>query len=95
MNPQRRLSLLLEFSDMLRISLAGNLKDFELITAAGELVRGDKVFYGASPAAYAENPWETVNYSACHDNETLFDQVRSLPTYCFIAAAVKNYMARL
>ena len=60
---------------MLRISLAGNLKDFELVNAAGEQVRGDKILYGAYPAAYAENPWETVNYAACHDNETLFDQV--------------------
>ena len=75
MDPQRQLALLLEFTDMLRISLAGNLKDFELVNAAGEQVRGDKILYGAYPAAYAEHPWETVNYAACHDNETLFDQV--------------------
>ena len=75
MDPQRQLALLLEFSDMLRVSLAGNLKDFQVVNAAGKLVRGDKIFYGAYPAAYAENPWETVNYGACHDNETLFDQV--------------------
>lgn len=78
MDPQRQLALLLEFSDMLRVSLAGNLKDFQVVNAAGELVRGDKIFYGAYPAAYAENPWETVNYGACHDNETLFDQVNPL-----------------
>lgn len=76
MDPSRQLLLLLEFSDMLRISLAGNLKDYEVVNAAGELVCGDKVFYGAYPAAYAESPLETVNYAACHDNETLFDQVR-------------------
>ena len=39
MDPQRQLALLLEFSDMLRISLAGNLKDFQVVNAAGELVR--------------------------------------------------------
>ena len=75
LDPQRQLALLLEFTDMLRVSLAGNLKDFELVNAAGELVRADNILYGAYPAAYAENPWETVNYAACHDNETLFDQV--------------------
>ena len=34
LDPQRQLALLLEFTDMLRISLAGNLKDFELVNAA-------------------------------------------------------------
>ena len=80
MDPDRQLALLLEFSDMLRISLAGNLKDYEMMNAAGELVRGDKIPYGAYPAAYAVSPLETVNYAACHDNETLFDQARPLRT---------------
>jgi hypothetical protein len=74
-DPQKQLSLLLEFSDMLRLSLAGNLKDYEIVDRRGQLLCGNKVFYGAYPAAYAVNPWETVNYAACHDNETLFDQV--------------------
>lgn len=74
-NPQEQLSLLLEFTDLVRLSLAGNLKDYEIVDAKGQKVRGDKLFYGAYPAGYAENPWETVNYAACHDNESLFDQV--------------------
>ncbi|EIE23312.1 alpha-1,6-glucosidase, partial [Coccomyxa subellipsoidea C-169] len=73
--PPIQLSLLLEFTDMLRLSLAGNLKDYEIVDARGVTVRGDKLFYGSSPAGYAVNPWETVNYAACHDNETLFDQI--------------------
>ena len=36
MDPQRQLAL--EFSDMLRVSLAGNLKDLEAVNAPGELV---------------------------------------------------------
>ena len=78
--------MLLECSDMLRISLAGNLKEYELVNATGELVRGDKVFYGAYPAAYAATPMETVNYAACHDNETLFDQARLLGVNSPLAA---------
>ncbi|BDA50310.1 Pullulanase [Coccomyxa sp. Obi] len=74
-SPARQLSLLLEFTDMLRLSLAGNLKDYEIVDARGISVRGDKLMYGSSPAGYAVNPWETVNYAACHDNETLFDQI--------------------
>ena len=34
--------------------------------------------FGAQAAAYAEQPWETVNYAACHDQEVLFDQVHAL-----------------
>ncbi|KAK9903518.1 hypothetical protein WJX75_007894 [Coccomyxa subellipsoidea] len=74
-SPASQLSLLLEFTDMLRLSLAGNLKDYEIVDSQGVTVRGDKLFYGSSPAGYAVNPWETVNYAACHDNETLFDQI--------------------
>ena len=31
--------------------------------------------FGSQAAAYADEPWETVNYAACHDQEVLFDQV--------------------
>lgn len=33
---------------------------------------------GAQPSAYAQQPWETVNYADCHDGQTLFDQVLTL-----------------
>jgi len=81
-SPDSQLSLLLEFSDMLRLSLAGNLKAYEILDARGLTIRGDAVLYGSSPAAYAVNPWETVNYAACHDNETLFDQASGLCYAC-------------
>ena len=64
-----------EFGDLLRLAMAGNLKDYEIVDARGQTVRGRELMYGASPAGYAAHPWETVNYAACHDNETLFDQV--------------------
>lgn len=83
-SPDSQLSLLLEFSDMLRLSLAGNLKAYEIMNARGLTVRGDAVLYGSSPAAYAVNPWETVNYAACHDNETLFDQASSPCCVCCV-----------
>jgi hypothetical protein len=84
MPPAKQLSLLLEFGDVLRLALAGNLKDYEIVDCRGQTVRGDKLFYGASPAGYAEEPCETVNYAACHDNETLFDQVPHCPAAAFI-----------
>ena len=40
------------------------------------MVQGQQNKFGVQPAAYADEPWETVNYAACHDGEVLFDQVR-------------------
>lgn len=42
----------------------------------GEVKAGREFMCGSQPAAYAEQPWETVNYADCHDGQTLFDQVR-------------------
>ena len=49
----------------------------------GEVKAGREFMCGSQPAAYAEQPWETVNYADCHDGQTLFDQVRCpLPLLC-------------
>ena len=40
-----------------------------------QVVEGQHNRFGVQPAAYADEPWETVNYAACHDGEVLFDQV--------------------
>jgi hypothetical protein len=37
-DPQRQLVLLLDSSDMLRVYLAGSLKDLEVVNAPGELM---------------------------------------------------------
>lgn len=41
----------------------------------GEVKEGRHFLCGAQPSAYAQQPWETVNYADCHDGQTLFDQV--------------------
>ncbi len=71
-----QLEKLLEYSDWLRLSLVGALRDYTIVNRFGQRVRGVQVLYGAVPAAYTLEPWEAVNYAACHDNETLYDQVR-------------------
>jgi len=70
-----QLERLMEYSDWLRLSLAGGLRDFMMEDRFGRTVKGMQVLYGAVPAAYTREPWECVNYAACHDNETLYDQV--------------------
>jgi pullulanase-type alpha-1,6-glucosidase len=67
------LTKLLHISDWIRIGLAGNLADYELVDADGNLVRADQVDYLGQPAGYNSDPQEAINYMASHDNQTLFD----------------------
>lgn len=60
-------------TDLVRLGMAGNLRDFELLTSDGEVRRGDEIDYNGQPAGYADSPEEIVTYVDKHDNETLFD----------------------
>ncbi|WP_189350385.1 pullulanase-type alpha-1,6-glucosidase [Zhihengliuella salsuginis] len=60
-------------SDLVRLGLAGNLRDFELRASDGEIRSGEDLDYRGSPAGYASQPGEVVNYVDAHDNETLYD----------------------
>ncbi len=61
-------------TDLVQVGLAGNLRGFELRSQeTGEVVTGEQVDYNGSPAGYAEDPDEVVNYVDAHDNETIFD----------------------
>jgi len=59
-----------------KLGLAGNLRSFEVPTPEGPR-RGESIPCGGPelPVAYAWDPVETVNYVACHDNQTLFDML--------------------
>ena len=61
-------------TDLVQVGLAGNLRGFELRSQeTGEVVTGEQVDYNGSPAGYAQDPDEVVNYVDAHDNETIFD----------------------
>ncbi|MDV6375348.1 pullulanase-type alpha-1,6-glucosidase [Deinococcus arenicola] len=66
---------LLQLSDLIRVGLTGNLRDYKFTNAAGQTVTGAGIKYGDSPAGYAASPQETINYASAHDNQTLFDAV--------------------
>ncbi|MEM7048883.1 MAG: pullulanase-type alpha-1,6-glucosidase [Acidobacteriota bacterium] len=59
---------LLEASDVVRLSLAGNLAAFEWTDRHGRRARG-----GDGGLGYAAAPRESINYLEAHDNETFFD----------------------
>ncbi|WP_232323373.1 pullulanase-type alpha-1,6-glucosidase [Photobacterium sp. J15] len=70
-------------TDIVRLGMAGNLKDFVMIDSTGLVKHGDKVYYSGNCdeptskdcqyAGYAEDPTEVLNYVSKHDNQTLWD----------------------
>ncbi|MEW6982427.1 pullulanase-type alpha-1,6-glucosidase [Colwelliaceae bacterium 6471] len=60
-------------ADRLRIGLAGNLANFQLVNARDEHVTGKDIPYGDQPTGYALDPADTINYVSKHDNQTLWD----------------------
>lgn len=75
MNAAAQAGLAAEYADLTRLSMAGNLKEYELETASGKRIKGKDLLYGNLPAGYTEQPVEHVAYTSCHDGEILFDQV--------------------
>ena len=73
--PAEQRADLLHLQDLVKLGLAGNLRDFSFRTSTGETVLGKDVDYNGEPAGYAADPGETVTYVDAHDNETLFDSM--------------------
>ena len=70
---ERPLSDLMQAADLVRVGLAGSLRDFTLDTYEGSTSRLDAIDYKGQPAGYVSEPTEVVNYVENHDNQTLFD----------------------
>lgn len=72
-SPEQSIAELLKQTDLVKIGLVGNLRDYALESASGAVVPGDELDYRGSPAGYADQPDEVINYVDAHDNETLYD----------------------
>jgi pullulanase/glycogen debranching enzyme len=64
---------LMRAADMLRVGLAGSLRDYRMQTADGAVRPLHEIDYAGQPAGYTSQPDEVVNYVDNHDNHTLFD----------------------
>ena len=78
-------------TDLVRLGLAGNLKDYVMTISDGSVRRGIDLIHNGAPAAFASHPQENVNYVDAHDNETLFDLV----TYKMPADAPMDHRVRM
>lgn len=69
------LATALHQSDLVRLGMAGNLKEFVLTDKDGMPKKGSDIDYNGQPAGYAQDPLEVQNYVDKHDNQTLFDNL--------------------
>ena len=60
-------------ADLIRVGLAGTLRDYRLVTADGSVKALRDIDYAGQGAGFASQPAEVVNYLENHDNQTLFD----------------------
>lgn len=59
--------------DVIKVGLAGSIRDFELTTHWDARLKLENIDYNGQPAGYVLDPQEVVNYVENHDNPTLFD----------------------
>lgn len=65
---------LMRAADLVRVGLAGSLRDHRMQAYDGrELPLGQVPYGGGQPAGYVTSPAEVVNYVENHDNQTLYD----------------------
>ena len=69
--------LLNNYTDWIRLGLAGNLASYELVRADGKTVPGRLIPYNSAPAGYTDDPQENIVYVSAHDNQTLFDAIQA------------------
>lgn len=63
----------LHLMDLVRLGMAGNLKDYRFVDATGTTISGSELDYNGQPAGYARDASEIQNYIAKHDNQSLWD----------------------
>ncbi|WP_394000959.1 pullulanase-type alpha-1,6-glucosidase [Luteimonas sp. WGS1318] len=66
-------ALLRRQADLVRVGLAGTLRDYRMTMHDGVERPLSAIDYAGQPAGYAAAPGEVVNYVENHDNHTLFD----------------------
>lgn len=65
------------YTDWIRLGLAGNLTGYEIVRADGNTVPGRLISYNGAPAGYTTDPQENIVYVSAHDNQTLFDAIQA------------------
>lgn len=68
---------LLHLGDVIKIGMAGNLRDIVIRDHLNNSVRAADLYFRSAPTGYAAEPVETINYVSSHDGYTLWDAVQA------------------
>ena len=75
---------LLMLGDVVKIGLAGNLRDYRYKNFVGDEIKSSDFFFRGARTAYSKTTEETVNYVSAHDGYSLYDAVMAKsPFYAF------------
>ncbi|RYZ96322.1 MAG: DUF3372 domain-containing protein, partial [Proteobacteria bacterium] len=72
---------LLYLTDVVRVGMAGNLRDYRFRDRYGNWTKGGELFFRGSPTGAAANPEETITYISAHDGYSLFDALQAKLAY--------------
>jgi pullulanase-type alpha-1,6-glucosidase len=72
-NASTPVSELMQTADLVRVGLAGSIRDYAMTTYLDTSKTLQQIDYSGQAAGYAGQPGEVVNYVENHDNQTLFD----------------------
>lgn len=72
---------LLFLTDVVRVGLAGNLRDYRFRDHLGNWIRGGNLNFRGSPTGHAASPEDTVTYISAHDGYSLFDSLQAKLPY--------------
>ncbi len=61
--------------DIVKIGLAGNLRDFRFKNFVGDIVTAKDYYFRGVPTGYAATTDETINYVSAHDGYCLWDAI--------------------
>lgn len=74
---QQQRSRLLHYGDVIKVGLAGNLRDFYFREHLGHTIRAGDLRFRGSPVAFASQALETINYVSAHDGYGLWDAIQA------------------
>jgi pullulanase len=88
--PEAQKAKLFDYTDWIRLGLAGNLRDYLMVRSNGDTVDGAHLLYNGAAAGYTADPQENIIYVSAHDNETIFDAVqRKAPAEASLADRIR------
>jgi pullulanase len=68
---------LLHYGDVVRVGMAGNLRDYSFRDHLGNFITGGRLFFRGAATGFSASPEETINYVSAHDGYSLFDALQA------------------